>query len=233
MKTIIYYTVMLFIVSCIAYAQDSTGNAKIDTVILYQKKSLDQQEKIYNEVVRYKEPLENKKFGIELNPAYLLVSSSRSYLILSAGISFFSIDRNAEIACPIFYQSGSSKETGGRDVTLWNQDIIYRRFLGQHQDGFYLEGGLRYTHIRGEEENGFSIFGISIGSTTAPIITTDKVGAMFGIGYRYFSSSGFYWGTSISYGAYFSADERNIKEVYPDDTKTIIDFEILKFGVAF
>ena len=153
--------------------------------------------------------------------------------VISAGISFFSIDRNAEIACPIFYQSGSSEKTGGHSVTLWNQDIRYRRFLGQHQDGFYLEGGLRYTHIRGEQENGFSLFGISFGSPTAPIITTDKAGAMFGIGYRYFSNSGFYWGTSITYGAYFSADERDIKEVLLDDTKMIIDFEILKFGIAF
>jgi hypothetical protein len=233
MKAIIYYTVMLFILSFAANAQDSTSNAKIDTVLLYQKKALDQQETIYNEVVRYKEPLENKKYGIELNPAYFLVSSSRSYLVLSGGLSFFSVDRNAEIACPIFYQSGSDKQSGGHEVTLWNQDIIYRRFLGQHQDGFYLAGGMRYTHIRGELENGISIFGISFGSSPSTIITTDKVGAMFGIGYRYFSSSGFYWGTSIVYGAYFSADERDIKEVFPDDTKTIIDFEILKFGVAF
>jgi hypothetical protein len=233
MKAIIYYIPAFFFISFIANAQDSTSNAKIDTVILYQKKTLDRQEKIYDEVVRYKEPLENKKYGIEFNPAYFLVSSSRSYVVLSAGVSFFSIDRNAEIACPIFYQSGSNEKSGGRAVTLWNQDIIYRRFLGQHQDGFFLEGGLRYTHIKGELENGFSLFGVSIWSTTAPIITTDKVGAMFGIGYRYFSTSGFFWGTSIKYGAYFSGDERDIKEVFMDDTKTIVDFEILKFGIAF
>jgi hypothetical protein len=56
---------------------------------------------------------------------------------------------------------------------------------------------------------------------------------MFGIGYRYFSTSGFYWGTSIVYGAYFSADERTIQGVTLDDTKTILDLEILKFGFAF
>ena len=133
--------------------------------------------------------------------------------------------------CPIFFQNGAS---GVNELTLWNQDIVYRIFLGQHQDGFYLEGGIRYTHIRGESDDGISLLGINLFSTSsASIITTDKLGGMFGIGYRYFSSSGFYWGTSLSVGAYFSADVRTIKGVILDDTKTIIDFEILKFGYAF
>jgi hypothetical protein len=192
-----------------------------------------EQEKIYDEVVRYKEPLANKRFGIEFNPAYFLVSNSQSYLILSGGFSFFDVDRHAEVACPIFFQSGTSKNISGRDLTLWNQDVIYRRFLGQHQDGFYISGGVRYTHIKGELENGFSVFGMSLFSSPSDVVTVDKLGAMFGIGYRYFSSSGLYWGMSVVYGTYFSSDERDIKDVLMDDTRTILDFEILKFGIAF
>jgi hypothetical protein len=59
------------------------------------------------------------------------------------------------------------------------------------------------------------------------------VGAYFGIGYRYFTKSGFYWGTSLIYGRYFSAGDRDIQEVILDDSKTIFDFEFLKFGFAF
>jgi hypothetical protein len=234
MKATLYCCMILFMFSCTIKAQDSTGNAKIDSVLYYQKKMLSQQEKLYNEVVRYKEPLENKKFGIEINPAYMLLSSARSYFVLSGGFSFFDIDRHAEIACPIFYQNGAGKNSGVHELTLWNQDIVYRKFLGQHQDGFYLEGGLRYTHIKGESNDGVSILGISLFSTSpTSIITTDKLGGMFGIGYRYFSISGFYWGTSLVVGAYFSADERTIQGIILDDTKTIFDFEILKFGYAF
>jgi hypothetical protein len=231
MKTILSSCIILFMMSCTIKAQDSTSNAKIDSVLIYQKKMLNQQERIYDEVVRYREPLENKKYGVEINPAYMLLSSARSYFVLSGGFSFFNIDRHAEIVCPIFFQNGAS---GVNELTLWNQDIVYRIFLGQHQDGFYLEGGIRYTHIRGESDDGISLLGINLFSTSpASIITTDKLGGMFGVGYRYFSSSGFYWGTSLSVGAYFSADVRTIKGVILDDTKTIIDFEILKFGYAF
>jgi hypothetical protein len=207
----------------LAQVQDSTTNAKLDTVMHYERA-------LYNEIVRYKEPLSNKNYGIELNPAYLLVSASRSYLVVSGGFSFFSIDRRAEIACPFFYQSGTPNQE--HQLVLLNQDLLYRRFLGQHQNGFYISGGLRFTHIKGEQINGISIFGIGFGPTSY-VITTDKLGAMFGIGYRFFSSSGFYWGTSLVYGAYFSADERSIYGVTLDDTKTILDFDILKFGYAF
>jgi len=234
MKTVLQCCIILFIISCTVKAQDSTNDGKIDTVLIYQKKILTQQEKIYSEVARYKEPLENKKYGIEINPSYILFSSAHSYFVLSGGFSFFDIDRHAEIALPIFYQNGTSDNSGGNVLTLWNQDIVYRKFLGQHQDGFYLEGGIRYTHIKGESDDGVSILGVNIFSISPmKTITTDKLGGMFGIGYRYFSTSGFYWGTSLVVGAYFSADVRTIQGVILDDTKTIFDFEILKFGYAF
>ncbi len=230
MKIFLFCCLILCMLSSSVKAQDSISSAKLDSVLIYQKKILNQQEKIYDEVVRYKEPLKDKKFGIEINPAYILWSSASSYFVLSGGFSFFDIDRNAEIACPFFFQNRTSLSSGNHQLTLWDQDILYRRFLGQHQDGFYLEGGLRFTHIEGE--SGITILGIDVSSSDS-IITTDKLGGMFGIGYRYFSISGFYWGTSIVVGRYFSGDERSIKGATMDDTKFILDWEVLKFGFAF
>lgn len=233
MKTIIISCVLFCLNVSAVKAQDSTSSAKIDSLLILQKMLVEQQGKIYDEVVRYNEPLEGKSIGIEFNPAYFLSGISKSYTVLSGGISFFAIDRNAEIACPFFYQNGTTDKSNTSELLLWNHDVLYRKFLGQHQKGFYIEGGFRYTHIRGEEENGISFLGINLGSTSSPVITTDKLGAMFGIGVRIFSTSGLYWGASVKYGAYFSSDERGIKGVFPDNTKTIIDFEILKFGFAF
>ncbi|MFZ1977794.1 MAG: hypothetical protein WAV76_07535 [Bacteroidota bacterium] len=97
MKGTFYCCFILYLLLCTVKAQDSTGNAKIDSLLLYQKKMLNQQENMYDETVRYKEPLENKKYGIEINPAYLLLSSARSYFVHSGGFSFFDIDRHAAV----------------------------------------------------------------------------------------------------------------------------------------
>jgi hypothetical protein len=230
-RSIIYGVIVLMLVSIPAKAQDSTNSAKLDSLILYQKIMLDQQEKIYDELVRYREPLANKKFGIEFNPAYMIASISRSYFVFSGGISLFSIDRKAEIALPIFFQNG--KNNGG-DFTEWDQDLIYRRFLSRHQDGFYFEGGVRYTHIREPYENWYYYDGYNYRPSSS-VNTTDKLGMMFGLGYRYFSTSGLYWGISIKYGAYFGHDDHHYDGVLllANDSKTILDIEILKFGYAF
>jgi hypothetical protein len=63
-------------------------------------------------------------------------------------------------------------------------------------------------------------------------VKTNKIGMMFGIGYRYFTKSGFYWGTSLSIGRYFTGNN-HINSGFLDGTKYIVDFEILKFGVTF
>jgi hypothetical protein len=90
--------------------------------------------------------------------------------------------------------------------------------------------GTRYTYIKGIEGTDFLFFS---SNSSGPEATTRKVGAYFGIGYRYFTQSGFYWGTSLIYGRYFSGDQRDIQEVIFDDSKMIIDIELLKFGFAF
>jgi hypothetical protein len=230
MKSIsIVVLISTIFVPFIAAAQDTTTNAKLDTVISLQRQTLELQQKTYGEV--YSEPLANKSFGIEFNPAYLLLASTSDYLILSGGFSLFSVDRSAEIAFPVFYQSGTRK-SDSHPLTFVNLDATYRRFLGRHQNGFYISGGVRYAYIKGEE--GSWIADLFLPETQNPIITTQKFGAYFGIGYRYFSESGIYWGTSIIVGRYFTDDTRDIRGVSPLETgKGILDFELLKFGIAF
>ncbi len=216
-------------------AQDTTTAAKIDTVLLNQKAMMEMQQKIYTEV-QYVPPLANKWAGIELNLARLLVSSGQDYLTVSGTVSFFAITRSGEIAFPFFYQSGSRTKTETFSstkyevpLTLLNLDATYRHFLGGHQDGFYFSAGTRYTYIKGIEGADFIIFSFNQGG---PEVSTSKVGAYFGAGYRYFTQSGFYWGVSVIYGRYFGG-ERDYQEVLLDDGKTIIDIELLKFGFAF
>jgi len=236
MKPFAFLLLTLFIVSFPAIAQDSASAAKIDTVLIYQKAMMEAQQKIYSEI-HYVEPLANKTAGIELNLARLLYSSGQDYLTVSGTFSLFNVSRSAELAFPFFYQNGTKKNTDSFNsssydipLTLLNLDATYRQFLGQHQDGFYFSAGVRYTYIKGIEGTDYLIFSTNTGG---PEITTSKVGAYFGIGYRYFTKSGFYWGTSVIFGRYFSDDTRDIQNVLFDDSKTIIDFEILKFGFAF
>jgi hypothetical protein len=227
MKSAMILMLTFVLLPLITKAQDTTSNSKIDTILSNSKKILDLQQKTYNEVAQ--EPLANKHFGIELSPASLLVASANDILLLSGGFSLFAVDRHAEIAFPFFYQSGAGKKEN-YPLTLLTLDAAYRRFLGRHQDGFYLSAGTRYTYIKGEEGTTFLLFTLD---TPGATITTSKMGLYFGIGYRYFSVSGLYWGTSISYGRYFSNDERDIKGVTFDDTKILLDVEILKFGISF
>jgi hypothetical protein len=46
-------------------------------------------------------------------------------------------------------------------------------------------------------------------------------------------SSGFYWGTSLKLGAYFSSEDQGFDGAWLYNGKTIFDMELLKFGVAF
>jgi hypothetical protein len=228
MKPAIILIALVVLLPQMSRSQDTTStNSKIDTILSNSKKILDLQQKTYDEIAQ--EPLANKHFGIELNPATLLVASANDVFILSGGFSLFAVDRHAEIAFPFFYQNGAGKNNN-YSLNLLTLDAAYRRFLGRHQDGFYLSIGTRYTHIRGEEGPTFILFGYDRPGAT---VTTSKMGLYFGIGYRYFSESGLYWGFSISYGRYFSNDERDIKGITLDDSKILIDVELLKFGIAF
>jgi hypothetical protein len=135
----------LLILASFALAQEA---AKIDTVLTNQKAMMTKLDKIYREV-EYVDPLANKTAGVEFNPAYLLLASADDQLVLSGGFSWFSADRNAEIAFPIFFRNAGKD---GNDPITFSVDSHYRRFLGQHQGGFYLSASVRYQYLHGRED---------------------------------------------------------------------------------
>ena len=233
MKSITSLLLTLLILTSSAIAQDST-DAKIDTLLINQKALMELQQQMYKEA-QYVPPLANKSFGIELNLARMLASSADDFFTLTGTFSLFAVSRKAEIAFPFFYQTGNSTRTEFLSdteydvpLTVINLDATYRHFLGKYQDGFYFSTGMRYTYIKGIEGGDF-FFSSSPGD---PITTTHRAGAYFGLGYRYFTESGFYWGMSVIYGRYFGG-QRDYQEVLLDDQKIIIDAELLKFGFAF
>jgi len=207
-------------------AQETSQGAKLDTLVEGQKKIITKLDKIYQEV-EYTDPLAAKNFGIEFNPAYLLLASADDQVVISGGFSLFKPDRRAEIGFPIFFRS-SNKEND--DITTFSIDTHYRRFLGRHQGGFYLSGSVRYQYVKGREDTDeIPFFNFDKGD----VIALHKFGVGFGIGYRYFSRSGFYWGTSLTVGRYFTDTDKQIVDFDLLEGKGYIDMELLKFGYAF
>jgi hypothetical protein len=212
-----------------AKAQENKNvEEKVDSVLIYQKQLMDYQQRIYSEV-KYVDPLEHKRFGIEFNPAYLILASANKDIVISGTFSLFGIHRKAEVAFPIYYSNAKpfSFFENHKRTELFTLDAVYRRFLGAHQNGFYFSIGARYAHIKGDTDEGDDDI-LSEGNSV--VKKTNKVGAMAGIGYRYFTKSGFYWGTSLSAGRYFSG---NMHMAGFDGDKTILDIELLKFGFTF
>lgn len=194
------------------HAQNSSEK-KLDTLLSLTKD-------IHSEVA-YVDPIANKRFGIEFNPARFIASTAKKGISFTGTVSLLSIDRKAEIALPIVWESFSK----GEDVYFKSIDIHYRRFIGKHQNGFYLSAGTRYAQARGKTNFFDDLLDES------EYVKQTKYGVMFGLGYRYFAQSGFYWGVSMSYGRYFN-DTRKLAS-YPFDGKTLFDLELLKFGFTF
>lgn len=170
-----------------------------------------------------KKPLENKTFGIEVNPFRLSIIGGFS--TFSGTISLFSIDRKAEIAFPV-YMYLDDAFINYKSVTV---DCHYRYFVKKIQKGPYLSTFVRFAHLydSGPENKKSSI---------------NKLGFGVGLGCRVFTKSGFYWGFSLSTGLYpFSKsnvfvvpEDVDIGLFDPkDDSNVIIDIELLKFGWAF
>jgi hypothetical protein len=214
----------LLILASVGLAQE---DAKIDTVLTNQKNMMTKLDKIYREV-EYVDPLANRTAGVEFNPAYLLLASADDQLVFSGGFSLFSVNRNAEIAFPIFFEDAGNNDN---DAVTFSVDSHYRHFLGRHQGGFYLSASVRYQYLHGREGTDEIPF-LSI-DTNGEKITLHKLGAGFGIGYRYFSRSGLYWGTSLTVGRYFTGTDKQIQGFDLLNGKGYIDVELLKFGIAF
>lgn len=220
-------TALYLVLSDLLLAQQNNDSEKLDTLLVNQEQMLANQQKILKEVT-YIDPLANKSYGVEFNPAYLLLSSASDDIVLSGGFSLFSVNRNAEIAFPVYYRVSTDRQD---DISVLTLDAQFRRFLGDHQNGFFLSGGLRYARLSGKEDLDGIPF-IDLGGTGTDV-TANKIGAMFGIGYRYFSKSGFYWGASLNVGRYFTDTDINIQNIHLDDGKALFDVELLKIGYAF
>lgn len=206
-------------------AQDTLSTqSRIDSVYRMQKQ-------IYREIRN--EPLAGKRMGVEFNFIRALLIGDD--VTLSGGISLFDVDRNAELAFPIYYaRPGDAKNL--REITV---DCHYRYFLGNTRNGFYLSGFARFAHLEGYEgEDDLSL-------THSPALarsrsTQEKLGVGVGLGFRKFSYKGPYWGCSFSFGRYltgrndiFHSDWDSITAWNNDDGEFIVDIELLKFGWAF
>lgn len=205
---------------------------KVDVIDKKIDKVVEKQERIYEKVEN--DPLQGRKYGVELNLFRVLAMQDADHSI-SGTLSYFSHGLNAEIALPFFYRSDSDKryvEQEGR-FTLITIDAHYRRFLGDTMNGFYISGFGRFARLRGK--SGEDYLWLFDDTTPLPYATENKFGIGVGIGYRIFSKSGFYWGTSLSVGRYISGENDKFADVgvEGDDTQMILDIELLKFGYAF
>jgi len=215
------YTVCIIILASSVFAQDST---RTDSLLANQKIIIGNQELMMGEVI-YDDPLAGKKYGIELNPVgFLMSTAAEEGFSLTGGVSLFSKSEVAEIAFPFYYAEGE------RDYAQYTVDCHYRYFLGKHRKGFYVSSGLRFTHIEGQE--GYSYFDWD-DSPEDQIISDDKLGLTFGIGYRKYGYNGWYWGMSLFGGRYFTDKELNIYGGGISDGKVILDMELLKIGKMF
>jgi hypothetical protein len=223
MKTTLLKVLSAFLIACLpilSFAQKDTisTSAKIDSIYKLQRK-------MYSEVKR--SPLEHKTFGIELNPFRLLVIDKMS--TISGGVSFFAINRNAEVAFPFYFQFPQESS----DLTDYTLDCHYRYFLGNTQNGFYVSTFLRYAYLYGVLGDDYLIDDRTLSDRKGE---QNKLGFGFGLGVRIFSYKGLYWGASLNFGRYFVGKNNQFKSnvlAFDDDNEYILDVELLKFGWAF
>ncbi|MDP8314309.1 MAG: DUF3575 domain-containing protein [Candidatus Celaenobacter antarcticus] len=197
-------------------------------------------------------PLGNKKWGIEINLIRLLfIDTGKDEFVytFSGGVSLFNINRQVELAFPIFYSHVKYKDEDEYEESLrqFTLDCHYRRFLGKTQKGFYISGFIRYANIRGTKLGDWDNYWYN-GYEEPKRSTENKIGIGFGIGYRIFSHMGIYWGVSLNIGIYligenyiFTEDDFFLLGKFKPDTVSLFDndsiiifnFELLKFGWAF
>jgi len=220
-RVIVRIVLLVILSMSYAYTQDSTMT---DSLLSNQKLILKNQAKMMDEVI-YEDPLAGKTYGVEFNPVgFLLSTTSDDGFSVAGSVSLFSVSEVAEIAFPFVYSTGS------RDYLQFSVDSHYRYFLGKHRKGFYLSSGLRFTHIEGQEENPYYYWGTE---PTNQVVSDNKLGLTFGIGYRKYGYNGWYWGMSLFGGRYFTAKVLNLYDGGLLDGKSIIDMELLKIGKMF
>lgn len=151
-------------------------------------------------------PLMDKKYGIEINPILLLMSD-REQTMATGSFSFFNITRKAEIAL-LFEYLGKIKNHPSYNKTekYYTIDTMYRKFLRGTQGGLYFSGGIRFRYEYQHDEDADYV------PTLIEEERVTKAGISFGIGYRYFSPSGLYWGISLFGGKYFTGIDESEKK---------------------
>jgi hypothetical protein len=209
-------------------APKASDSEKIDSILVMQK-----------QVVRTirNDPLVGKTFGVEMNIARLLLA--KDVISFSGGFSLFNVDRDAEIAFPFYYGTSKAEDIeagyGDIDFTEITQDVHYRYFLGNTQNGFYLSGFARGAYLDGVlGDNAFDDIGDPAAKNSRD--TEFKLGLGVGLGYRFFSYKGLYWGASFSLGRYMLGESDRFRGSFfslDSDEEIIIDTELLKFGWAF
>lgn len=209
-----------------------TDSEKLDTLMEMQR-----------QVVRTlkNDPLAGKSYGLEFN--FLRVLLLKEQTSISGGLSLFNLHRQAEISLPFFYSRSNTSNISGSladslsdlDFTEFTQDIHYRYFLGNTQNGFYLSGFARaawLSGILGYSE--FDNFGSDDGQDVRE--TETKFGVGVGLGFRKFSYGGLYWGASLNIGRYLLGENDRFRGgflEYDNDAELIFDVELFKFGWAF
>lgn len=203
-----------------AFAEESTLNeisSQLDTIE-------DNQEIIISKTVD--SPLKNKKHGLELNFARVLLISD-DFISFSGSYSRFDHENNAEWTFPVYYSREDNYSNKTTNVATL--DVHYRKFLSGSVRGFYLSGFSRLTHIKGPTAYVYN-FNANNQNTQG---SETKLGLGVGIGYRIFSGENFYWGASLSVGRNFIGENDKFEGAFIDDSEFILDVELLKFGYAF
>ena len=172
----------------------------------------------------------DKKYGIEINPISLALSNkSRADVFFS--FSLFDINRSAEIVFPV---AVSSRSDGGYlfgdgDYDMFSVGFQYRYFIKSVQKGFYICGGTKYTYEFGYNTDLWNA------TYQYQYSVNHKLGTSLGLGYRYFTNSGLYWGFNFSAGRYFTGNKVNLASSFSEvsNKNRFYDIEFLKIGYAF
>ena len=119
---------------------------------------------------------------------------------------------------------------GRHAYSHYSLDCHYRYFLGEQRNGFYVSSGLRFAHIEGYDE--LTMHPVTLG-VEKEIVSDNRIGLAFGIGYRIFGRKGWYWGASLFGGRYFAAEEIYIYQRNSSDDKAFLELELFKIGRMF
>lgn len=224
-KVLTYVIILLILCLCplMSLAQNKANDsismsAKIDSIYELQKKMYKEQKN---------EPLADKKFGMEVNLFRILLIDKA--VSLSGTVSFFNVNRKAELAFPIYY----AKPEDTKDLRVFTLDCHFRYFLGNTQNGFYLSAIARYAYLKGYLGDNYLF---QSGNSVNVPSSENKVGIGFGLGYRIFSYKGLYWGVSVGFGKYLIGENNKFYGNFlslDDDETYFFDLELLKFGWAF